>query len=478
MSSLDIAQRARSSSRATARRHLDVAALVPVLCPAALLAVVLAGIGRDILVPDTWVALVSGREIAEHGLPSAEHLTVLASGREWVDQQWLGQLALYALGQVGGVGLVVGCCLLCVVVAFGLAARAAQERGASPVAVLAFFITAFVAAPWGVQVRTQALALPLFSLVLWLVLRDPDARGRETLWVLPILCLWANIHGSVVLGAAIVAGYGAQVLVRRGWRARAALLVLLAPATVFASPYALQLPGYYRLMLFDPPFGHEIVEWQRTTPAARTAVFFALVVATVVLAVLRRSRLTLIDCLLLAVTLAAALSAIRLIPWFALTALAVVAPLATPRAAATSFRGKGATGFALAAAAVVLGAGGWAATRSYEAPSEARAVGVIREQARHEPVFADLDLADWLLWKIPQLRGKVAYDGRPELLRRREFRHIAAFERMEPGWEAAVRGYGVVVTSATIATRMAKTGRWRRVYGDEALTVVRATKRS
>jgi len=79
--------------------------LVPVACPAALLAVVLAGIGRNILVPDTWVGLVSGREIAHHGLPTVEHLTVLGQGNRWVDQQWLAQLGLYAAERARGGGL-------------------------------------------------------------------------------------------------------------------------------------------------------------------------------------------------------------------------------------------------------------------------------------------------------------------------------------------------------------------------------------
>src|SRR4051812_10295473 len=271
MSSLPATETARVKLISRAYGSPSIASLVPVACPAALLAVVLAGIGRNILVPDTWVGLVSGREIAHHGLPTVEHLTVLGQGNRWVDQQWLAQLGLYVAERAGGVGLVVAVCLISVVVAFGLAARAAQERGASPLGILAFFIAAFVAAPWGVQTRTQAFALPLFALILWLLLRDQDARRPSTLWVLPILCLWANVHGSVVLGALVVSAYGVQALVRNGWHWRAAALAALAPAAVFASPFALRLPAYHKVMLFNPPYGHEIVEWQRTTPSGLTA---------------------------------------------------------------------------------------------------------------------------------------------------------------------------------------------------------------
>ena len=52
---------------------------------------------RKELVVDGWLALVSGRWIAQHGLPSHDTLTVWTHGRRWTDQQWLAQLALYGL---------------------------------------------------------------------------------------------------------------------------------------------------------------------------------------------------------------------------------------------------------------------------------------------------------------------------------------------------------------------------------------------
>src|SRR5438067_1193901 len=61
---------------------------------------------RNGLVVDGWMALVSGREIAQHGLPWHDMLTVWAHGRRWVDQQWLAQLVLYELMRIGGVKLV------------------------------------------------------------------------------------------------------------------------------------------------------------------------------------------------------------------------------------------------------------------------------------------------------------------------------------------------------------------------------------
>src|SRR4051794_32734576 len=54
------------------------------------------------LVQDSWLTLVSGREVAQHGLPAVDHLTVWTQGTSWIDQQWLAQLAFYRLFELGG----------------------------------------------------------------------------------------------------------------------------------------------------------------------------------------------------------------------------------------------------------------------------------------------------------------------------------------------------------------------------------------
>src|SRR5258708_6806815 len=54
---------------------------------------------------DGWLALLAGRSIVQHGLPSHDSLTVMAHGRRWTDQQWLAQLGVYGLWRVGGVKL-------------------------------------------------------------------------------------------------------------------------------------------------------------------------------------------------------------------------------------------------------------------------------------------------------------------------------------------------------------------------------------
>lgn len=436
-----------------ARVRTDLAPWLAIAAPLALLAVAIVVTGPGLVVQDSWLALVSGREVVTHGLPAVDHLTVMASGHSWVDQQWLAQLVLYGAARIGGVGLAFALCALAVVAAFALAAHIAHRRGASPVLLLVSLGWAVVAAPWGLQMRAQALALPLFALTLWLLER------RSPFLVLPVLAVWANIHGSVVVGVALVAAYAIVC--------RSPALFVLAPLMTFVSPYALRLPGYYRLMLLDPPFGRFIKEWQRTTPSSLTAAFFALAVCALALVVVRRHRLSVFDLVALALTLALALEAIRSLIWFALVAVALLPALATRRPGSVRFSGRPAAISTAVAVATIATALTWAVARpasSYEARLSPAVADAVRAHATAgQRVLADDMTADWLLWQVPSLRGSLGYDVRFELLTRRQIVQLLRWRLLTTGWDSALGGYSVVVDDPPHIARLIATGNWRMV---------------
>src|SRR5205085_2837097 len=105
-----------------------------------------------LIVQDTWLTLVSGREAVDHGLPTVDHLTSFASGRPWVDQQWFAQVLFYGASLLGGIKalllLQIGACFT----GFAFLIESAYRRGASSATVLVLAIAAIAAAPWGLQV--------------------------------------------------------------------------------------------------------------------------------------------------------------------------------------------------------------------------------------------------------------------------------------------------------------------------------------
>jgi hypothetical protein len=54
--------------------------------------------------------------------------------------------------------------------------------------------------------------------------------------------------------------------------------------------------------------------------------------------------------------------------------------------------------------------------------------------------------ADWLLYELPELRGRIAFDGRFEIYSPSQFASIRNYLRQSgPGWERVARDYHIVV---------------------------------
>jgi hypothetical protein len=316
-------------------------------------------------------------------------------------------------------------------------------------------LLAILAGPWGWTLRAQTAALPLFAGVLWLLV-DAARRGvgRRTLLVLPLLVLWANLHGSVVLGAGLAVLLGVVETVRAralAWTPLA--LVVLSPLCVLATPYGWDIVAYYRLMLVDAPFADILREWQWSSPSATTALFWLLALVAAGIVALRRcrSRLTFYELAVLVLTFAGAVQAVRGVIWFALAAAAVLpvaldglltrADVAAPRVnRVISLTALAALGVAVVA--FVARPASW-----YVSDWPEQRVEAVRAATRDPAVrvWATDGTADWLLWRIPDLRGRLAYDVRFELYDRAALDRIVRYGRRQGDWRAAVDGYRVVV---------------------------------
>ena len=462
---------ARSSLASfVSREALPLAAL-------ALHAALVAAVLPFTVVQDTWLALVAGREVASSGLPSSDSLTVLASGSQWTDQQWLGQLALYGLHTLGGLQLALVVHALVLVGTLAAALVAARRLGGSPRAVAAVAAAGTLLAPWAWQLRAQSLVYPLFAAVLALLASDARRPSARVLLVLPLLALWANVHGSVLVGALLATAAG-LVALAHGRRLGAPLVA--APLLALASPYAVELPGYYRTMLFGDELRRYVVEWGWAAPSVTTLPFYGLAALTVWALARRSQRLTWFDRIALAATLLAGISALRSVVWFGLAAL-ILLPGALSSGARPARNGRvalvAATGIGLVAAAVAVASVPEAAGRAREQWPAAAAGAASRDpEAR---VFASERYADWLLWTRPELRGRVALDARFELHPPGTLGRVSAFYRREGrDWRAIARGYDVLVLEPSreglVAALAAEQG-MRTVFASDEVVVLERT---
>jgi len=441
-----------------------------------------------LLVADSWLTLVAGREVAEHGLPSVDELTVLGLGQTWTDQQWGAQLIAYGSHALGGYGLLAVVVALFAIGAFVIAAIAARKLGAGPRSILLTFFPVLLAAPWTFTIRAQVFALPLFTALIWLLASEARNPSRRVYLVFPLGVVWGNIHGSAALAAMLTMLLGAIELMSTRGRSglRSIALLVLSPLALLVTPYGpVDTARYYHLLLIDPPFGRELVtEWRRSEPAWDTLVFYVLAALTLLAVVKGRRRLTLFDMAALALTFAGAVLAIRGIPWFGLTCLILVPVALGPMLEGRTARVPRAfdRGLSYAAVAVLALVAVLAFARHdswYLKNWPEGAVSDVRHSLTPKTrVFATSRDADWILWRVPELRGRLAYDVRFEIYDRKTFERIVRF-RGEQGkdWKSLADGYEVLVfeteqePSPHASDFLAGRGA-RAIYRDDRVTVV------
>ncbi len=458
----------------------------PILLVSLVGIVLLTVFAPSIVVGDTWLTLMAGREIVEHGLPHTEEITILGQGATWTDQQWLAQLLFYGAHVVGGVRAVILLDVALVLLALGLAVATARASGGSSRSTFLVGLLAVLAGPWGWTIRAQTAALPLFAGVLWLLV-DASRQGvrRRTLLVLPMLVIWANLHGSVVLGAGLTVLLALLVMVRaRRLSWIPAALAVLAPLCVLVSPYGTKLVAYYRLMLVDAPFAPILREWQWSSPSGTTALFWGLaIVAGAILALRRcRSRLTFYELAVLLVAFVGAVQAVRGVIWFALACAAILpvaldglltrADVDAPRLNRMISIGALAA-LAVAVIAFVARPGSWFVSDWPEQRVEAVRAATRDPSTR---VYATDGTADWLLWRIPDLRGRLAYDVRFELYDQDALDEIVRYGTRSGGWKSLLDGYRVVLVpivpgNARLNELLAEP-HTRVVYRDTGIAVV------
>jgi hypothetical protein len=445
-----------------AARRLD-RNLLPILVLTALV-IPLARLAPYFITQDTWLDLVGGRWVVQHGLPQHDQLAVWTRGVRWIDQQWLAQLGLYEVENLGGIRLLAAAGVAVILSTLALSVFAARSLGASTSAAAAGSALALLMGNVTlVLLRAQSLALPLFALGYWLLASDGRKPSGRVLLVLPIIALWANLHGSVVLMVGLVLvrallrvspGRAPDQSVVRN-RVVTATLLLGAPLAAFASPYGFALVHYYRLILAHPHVPYYVVEWKPAWNSYLSIPFFVLAPAALVLCFTRRG-LSLFEHTALVLLAIAALLALRNVGWFGLAAAASVPGIASPAYAKRSPR-KTLSPFRVAAAAatlliwplllIVVPASGVISRRWPSAGAEAVYQSV---RGSRGLVFADPVHSDWLIWQEPALAGRIAFDGRWELLTTRQVDRFSEFlRRSGPGWQRPARGYAVVTLDSS-----------------------------
>lgn len=192
---------------------------------------------------DTFWHIATGRWIMANGaVPASDPFSHTMRGAPWTAQEWLSEVVLATAHQLGGWALVVALVAFAFAVTIALLTRALL-RWLEPVHVLLIVVLAVLMAAGHVLARPHMLAMPL--LMLWTIelVRAADSGRAPRWWMLPLMTLWANLHGGFTLGIALAGVFALEALLvawrqqRIGPAARAWVpFVALAVAFSMATP--------------------------------------------------------------------------------------------------------------------------------------------------------------------------------------------------------------------------------------------------
>jgi hypothetical protein len=215
---------------------------------------------------DTFWALRAGEDIWRTGhVPLFDTYSHTAAGRPWPDHEWLWQALAYGLFRLGGFPLLTLAVAGFVVGAQALAYRLMAGPWTLRVALLLGGLTLGTNA-W--SIRPQAASLLMLAVLLKLLV-------DERLWGIPVLfAVWANLHGGVVLGGAVmVAATAAALAGDRARFRRLALVTVVSGAATLLTPLGVGLWTFI-LHWMAAARATGVSEWDPVSPFTKEGVVF------------------------------------------------------------------------------------------------------------------------------------------------------------------------------------------------------------
>lgn len=226
--------------------------------------------------PDLWGHVRFGQAVL-----SLRHLVLhdpysySAAGHYWNNHEWLTEVLMAAIFNHAGVFGLILLKLACTTVVILALAAALAETGSSTLVQFAVLIGSAVVIKPQLQFRPQAFTFALLAVLIYLLTADAFRRAGRLWLAIPILALWANLHGGFIMGIAALGTYAAvsglqDVMAGRGY-ARAMRLAAITGASIvatLATPYGFGTWETVGHALHNPYTRSVIEEWQPLASAA------------------------------------------------------------------------------------------------------------------------------------------------------------------------------------------------------------------
>ena len=157
---------------------------------------------------DLWGHVHCGQIMLRTGhLIHADIFSYTAAGRRWIDHEWLSEIIMALVYNALGVAGLKLLKLLCAGAIMTLLAAGLAETGASIAAQFVALAAVAIVLIQQMQFRPQLFDYVFLAALIAMLARESYGR-RAPLWLaVPMLALWANLHGGFFVGLAALGVY-------------------------------------------------------------------------------------------------------------------------------------------------------------------------------------------------------------------------------------------------------------------------------
>ena len=173
--------------------------------------------------PDTLWQITIGQWILDHrAVPETDIYSFTMQGQPWISTQWLAQVMYAKAFAIAGWSGPVVLAAAAIAATFALLTQQLSRRLGDN-ATLVFVTVALSLTVPHLLARPHVLAMPL--MVLWVggLIEAADRRAAPSFLLLPLIALWANLHGGFVFGLFLVGPIALDALVNAEPASRKAL---------------------------------------------------------------------------------------------------------------------------------------------------------------------------------------------------------------------------------------------------------------
>ena len=451
---------------------------------------------------DFWWHLKTGEYISKNSLiPRTDFFSFTNYGKPWVAHEWLSELIFYAIYS----RLNFNALILIFAVVTALAFWIALKRStAHP------FIGGFAAllGVWSVLptvgVRPRAFTLLLASIYLAILGRYArTGQGQAIWWLVPLMALWANLHGGFLIGLVLILLAIVGILLD-AWAARERFkpiwprvgrLALVFMGSLLAgclNPQGWRIYLFPFEIFFSPIQQREVTDWLSPNFQQPQLLPLALLILLTIAALAlspRRPRPS--ELLLFLSTLYATLKSNRHMAIFALVAVPLMTEYlqnwvsSTPLVKAFGKPSSRRAGWReiLVSLLLLLPLFLFAnrlRTTAYGVPKQEmvqvplNAVDYLEQKQIAGNTFTDPNIwAGYLIWKLPA--NPVYIDGRIDMYGDNFVKEYIDIIRGKIDWREPFNRYGVKIAIVTSKSMLARefqnSPEWHELYRDEMATV-------